>query len=296
MWLLEALTDGALDGLDECLSSGVLRAQADGVVFRHELARLAVEGSVPPDRAVALHRRALIALADPALGAPDLARLAHHAEAAGDGPAVLRYAPAAGEQAAALGSPREAQQHYWRRCVSPVGSTRRRGLSCSSGSPTTPTGPKCAARRSARSTRRLPSIGALATPCEKATPSGGKRDCSLASDGRGKVLSTAREAVRVLEQAPPGLELARAYSAVAGLSMLTYDLAPTLAWGAKAIALADEVGDREALVHALNNVGTAELVSGNPAGQAKLERSLELPARRISGSTPGGHISTSAWG
>jgi predicted ATPase len=114
VWLLEALTNGALDALDECLGSGVLRAEVDGVVFRHELARLAVEESLPPHRAVALHRRALAALTDPSLAAQDLARLAHHAEAAGDGPAVLRYAPAAGERAAAVGSPREAQHHYWR--------------------------------------------------------------------------------------------------------------------------------------------------------------------------------------
>jgi hypothetical protein len=32
--------------------------------------------------------------------------LAHHAQAAGDGPAVLRYAPVAGERAAERGSPR----------------------------------------------------------------------------------------------------------------------------------------------------------------------------------------------
>jgi hypothetical protein len=43
VWLPEALTDGALAALDECLRSGVLRAQADGVLFRHELARLAVD-------------------------------------------------------------------------------------------------------------------------------------------------------------------------------------------------------------------------------------------------------------
>ena len=69
VWLLEALTDGDLGALDECLASGVLRADADGVLFRHELARLAVETSLPPDRAVMLHRRALAALSDPdALG------------------------------------------------------------------------------------------------------------------------------------------------------------------------------------------------------------------------------------
>ena len=80
VWLLESMTGGDLVALDECLSSGVLRAEADGVVFRHELARQAVEGSLSPATAVALHRAALAALAENPLGAGDLARLAHHAE------------------------------------------------------------------------------------------------------------------------------------------------------------------------------------------------------------------------
>lgn len=50
VWLLEATADGGLGALDECLRSGVLRAEADGVVFRHELARLAVENALAPDR------------------------------------------------------------------------------------------------------------------------------------------------------------------------------------------------------------------------------------------------------
>ncbi len=112
VWLLEAMCRGDLDALDECLRSGVLRAEADGLVFRHELARLAVEETLPPNRAVALHRLALAALSANELGAADLARLAHHAEAAGDTAAVLRYAPAAGEQAAGLGAPREAERQY----------------------------------------------------------------------------------------------------------------------------------------------------------------------------------------
>src|SRR4029453_5848874 len=78
LWLLEALAGGAADGLDECLASGMLVAGSAGVAFRHELARLAVEESVPPHRKVRLHRRALAALADPPGDGPDLARLAHH--------------------------------------------------------------------------------------------------------------------------------------------------------------------------------------------------------------------------
>ena len=116
-----------LDALDECLSSGVLRAETDGVLFRHQLARLAVEGWLAPDRAVTLHRRALGALADSELGAPDYVRLAHHAEAAGDGPAVLRYVPAAGERAAEARSRRGQDLH--RRARAREGSLTRQRTS-----------------------------------------------------------------------------------------------------------------------------------------------------------------------
>jgi DNA-binding CsgD family transcriptional regulator/tetratricopeptide (TPR) repeat protein len=276
VWLLEALMQGTLGALDECLRSGVLRVEADGVVFRHELARIAVEESLPPDRAVALHRRALEALGDSALRAPDLARLAHHAEAAGDGPAVLRYAPMAGEQAAGLGSPREAQHHYWR--ALPFA----RGID-----------PQARAELLERfaahaylSDMRSEAVDAIDEAIAIHRRRGDivkegddirLRARLLACIGRAhEAVQSAREAVRVLEQAPPGPELARAYSGLAGLAMLTYDFTQALAWGAKAIALAEEVGDCEAVVHALNNVGTAEITAGDAGGRAKLERSLEL--------------------
>jgi AAA ATPase-like protein len=113
LWLLEALADPAT-GLDECLASRMLRSDAAGISFRHELARLAVEDSVATGRKLTLHRSALAALAEPPAGAPDFARLAHHAEAAGDADAVRRYAPAAAERADALGAHREAAAHYAR--------------------------------------------------------------------------------------------------------------------------------------------------------------------------------------
>src|SRR5439155_27245682 len=81
---------------------------------RHELARLAIEESISLKRKVDLHGRALAALSDPPRGTPDLARLAHHAEAAGDAEAVLRFAPAAADEAASLGAHREAVVHYAR--------------------------------------------------------------------------------------------------------------------------------------------------------------------------------------
>src|SRR6266540_603751 len=96
LWLLESLADDAVDRLEECLSSGMLASVSGGVAFRHELARLAVEESLPPNRRLELHRKPLRALEDPPSGTPDLARLAHHAEAVGEANAVLKFASAAG--------------------------------------------------------------------------------------------------------------------------------------------------------------------------------------------------------
>jgi predicted ATPase len=108
LWLLGRLVPEAVDCIGECVSAGMLTAGPGFVAFRHELARLAVEESLPPNRSLALHRKALEALTAPGVGVGDLARIAHHAEAADDADAVLRCAPAAAARAAALGAHREA--------------------------------------------------------------------------------------------------------------------------------------------------------------------------------------------
>src|SRR6516165_3255992 len=128
-WLLDALAPAAGAGaLDECLGSGMV-VLADGrVEFRHQIARQVVEESLPPGRRAGLHHAALAALAGQA--APDLARLAHHAEAAGDIEAVLKYAPAAAERATAAGARREAAGLYARalRFAGALEPGRRAGL------------------------------------------------------------------------------------------------------------------------------------------------------------------------
>ena len=83
LWLLSALAGEPADRLEQCLASGVLIVVDGGVAYRHELAREAVEGTLPPDRRLALHRAALAALAAPAVGDADPARVSYHAEAVG---------------------------------------------------------------------------------------------------------------------------------------------------------------------------------------------------------------------
>src|SRR4051794_16807955 len=67
-----------------------------------------------------------------------------------------------------------------------------------------------------------------------------------------------------------------AYSNMAQLRMLAGDTAEAMAWAGRASELAERLGETEILVHALNNIGAAEMQDGDAGGVAKLERSLAL--------------------
>jgi DNA-binding CsgD family transcriptional regulator len=97
--------------LAEVISSGLLTGHPV-LRFRHEIARQAIERSVLPTRRSELHARILQGLRD--LGCDDDARLAFHAEEAGDGPAALEHAALAGRRARALASHREAATQFER--------------------------------------------------------------------------------------------------------------------------------------------------------------------------------------
>jgi DNA-binding CsgD family transcriptional regulator/tetratricopeptide (TPR) repeat protein len=278
LWLLEALIEVPPGALDECLGAGMLTAEANCVAFRHELARLAIESSLAPDMRMELHGRALDALVKPPIGAPDLARLTHHAEAAGDGEAVLRFAPAAAEHASSVGAHREAQNQYARalRFATDVAPELRAEL-----------------------LERFANEGYLTDMREEAIEAldealaihRERRDRLREGDAlrfRSRLLVcigrlaearvAAKDSVALLERLEPGRELARAYSALSSASMADGSDA-TIEWGHRAIELAETVGDTQTLVHALNNVGSIELSRGNPAGLEKLERSLTMATR-----------------
>ncbi|MDE2371772.1 MAG: AAA family ATPase, partial [Burkholderiales bacterium] len=102
--IVEAVAGPAVDAVDACVAGGLLVAEGRRLRFRHELARTAVETAIPPLRATQLHARVLDALAARPTGTVALAALAHHAQAADDAEAILRWAPAAAREAAARGA------------------------------------------------------------------------------------------------------------------------------------------------------------------------------------------------
>ena len=110
-WLLQELTAAESSSIDECQATCVLRADPSAFSFRHELARHPVLKAMTPTRAMSLHRLVLQALLLPRASGADAARLAHHADGAGDARAVRHWAPVAARAAAAQGAHRQATEH-----------------------------------------------------------------------------------------------------------------------------------------------------------------------------------------
>jgi DNA-binding CsgD family transcriptional regulator/tetratricopeptide (TPR) repeat protein len=275
--VLDQLVGDDLEHLDECLESGVLLAEHASVRFRHELARLAVEEAIAPHRRVALHRAALDALRRPAQDPPDYDRLVHHAEEAGDGAAVLEFATAAAARAAAAGAHREAAAHYARalRFTGALEPGRRAEL---------------LERRSAECHMIADfdeAVGSLREALECHRSLGDLRrqglvlrqlSRTLYCMGGGTEASTAAlgEALEVLEQLPPGAELARAYLTMSSAYMNAEDAPGTFAWAARAAEIAQHLGDDELRIISLNELGTMEYLHGMDEGREKLELSLRL--------------------
>lgn len=261
---------------EECLSSGMLMRDGAAIAFRHELAREAILGATLPARSVALHGKVLAARRKAGPREDELATLAHHAEAAGDG-AVLELAPAAARRAAALGSHREAAAQYARtlRFADGLPSLERavlleeRSYECYRADQVDEA---IEARQAALD------LWHAAGAREKVGES--HRWLSRLSWLRGRNPDAerhSREALAFLEPAGPGPELAWAFSNQSQLDMLAGRVAPAVEWGERAMVLARALGDREVLAHALNNVGTARSRAGESGlGIPLLEQSLTL--------------------
>jgi DNA-binding CsgD family transcriptional regulator/tetratricopeptide (TPR) repeat protein len=274
---LHALAGELEDRLEECLGSGVLRAGDTTVAFRHELARLAVDEATSPHRRLALHRVALAALESEE--GTDFARLAHHAEAAADAAGVLKWAPRAAKRAAASGAHREAAAQYARALrfadEQPPGARadllEGRAEECYLSSQIDDA---IAAQREALECRRR---------------SGDRRGEGNALRILSRLLFFAGdaaeaeplvlEAVELLEQLPPGHELAMAYGNVSARRTVVDDAPAAMAWGHRALALAHSLADTEAEAYALSNIAAAEFRADAEEGHHKLERALALAQR-----------------
>lgn len=279
LWLLEALATKLIDNLEECVASGVLTQGDTSVAFRHELARLAIEEATPRNRSVALHRAAQAALEARGGVDPDCARLAHHAEAAGDRDGVLRWAPDAAERAARTGSHREAAAQYGRALEHADGLPLERRAELLRGRVE-----ECwmTDQFDAAIEAQVQELECQRRLGDRLGEGDALRTLSrlmffVGRVGEGEAL--ALEAVELLERLPAAHELAMAYANVSQRRMVVEDLAGALEWGTHALELARAADDTEAIVYALTNIGAAEYQAGVEQGPGRLAEALALAQR-----------------
>ncbi len=274
--LLVDIAGPVLEAMDECIARGLCIPSNDGLAFRHELVRDAVLERISAPRRRLLHQRVLSALLANAHTASDFARIAHHAEEAGDREATRASATAAARQASALFSHREAAAQYARvlRVSGDLPDDERARLlesysyACylsSQGEESIESG-----RRAIEIWRRVGN---------RLEEGNSERWLSrvLWFQGQNVEARTAGlRAVALLEALPPSPQLAMAYSNMSQLEMLRFDYDETLFWGEKAIELADRFDEHETLVHALINVGTVRAMRSDSEGWSMLERAHRL--------------------
>ena len=276
LWLVEALS-GEIDArLDECITSGMLVFGDGAVTFRHELARRTVEESLPTSRRLSLHHSALEALASREDSDLNLARLAHHAGAAGNVEALLTFAPAAAVRASSLGAHREAAAQYGRalRFSDDLAAAERATMLTRHSFECYLTAQQEAAFASIAAAvecyRQLGADDALGATLRWEA-------LALLTWGRGPDAQiSAREAIAVLERLPPGHELAMAYNAAAAMATLDENTDEGTAWATRALGLADSVGSAEARVASLGILGLCQVLRGSQQGWAQLEDALAL--------------------
>jgi DNA-binding CsgD family transcriptional regulator/tetratricopeptide (TPR) repeat protein len=274
--LLEEVAEAGVEAADESLAIGILRVEGDHLTFRHELTRVAMLESVPPMRLRHLNGRVLAALVHRVAANKDFARLAHHAEESGNRDAVLNYADAAARQAIGLRAHREAAAQYARalRSADAVPAEDRALLLEAHSYECYLTEQITEAIDSRRAALEIwNGLGNRLKAGE--TQYWLSRICWYAGQNEDAAQAGAA-ALEILEAEPPGRQLAWAYSNVSALRMLAQDHNEAIAWGERAISLAEHLGENEVLVHALNNLGSARLLAGDEGGREPLEQSLAL--------------------
>lgn len=275
-WLLAAAVPDLFSALDECLGHGVLLEQADGCVFRHELARQAVLESIPAVRRAELHGAMLRAFESVPSGRADLMRLAHHAEGANDLAAIVSYVPAAARQASSAGAHRAAADLLAR-------SLRRTAM--------LPDADLAALYEAhAMECYHIADMhGAIGSWREAIGLWHAEGDrlreglnlavlaAALASAGQRQEARRANQsAIELLSTLPPGRELALAYGTQAIVHQYKHELSDAIPLAERAITLAEQAGDSQILVMAYDTLGMSTMFLDYARGCRYLERAADL--------------------
>ncbi len=275
--LVHALPEVTTEAIDECVTSGMLRFDAPVYGFRHEIVRQSVLSGIGPGRLGALHWQVLDRLRAMPMSPRPYARLAEHAEMAGDGPAVVEFAVAAGDAAASLGAHREAAYQYGRAMPyagllddeARIELLTKRAAECQTSDDhehaIAAWGEALVLLRAAG--RHLDMVEALLGTDESYY--------TIGDNSRGTEL--VEEALAVLDGVAPCRQLALAIGRRGTHHVRASENAAALPWLERAVAMGREVGDHEVVCRAMVHQGVARWFLGeHGTGAAMVREGLQI--------------------
>lgn len=275
--LIGAVSDAPAAGpIDEAIGAGLMSASEHGVGFRHELAREAILESITPLRLQELNRT-ILRVAPGIVPGADPAWMAHYATSAGDDAAILRYSSRAADQALALGANRQAAHHFQHALAAAADEPDEVRIPLLEGFATAATALGWAVddlrvRRELVELHRgrgdhAGEIEQLLAITTASTNNGDYRGADLAI----------KQVIALLDGVPEGQLHPQVYATRAMLFMLDRRADEAIAYGYRAIELADRFDDRVSAIRARNAIGSAMVVSGRvPEGAAVLEEGIAL--------------------
>jgi len=271
-WLVRSLVEDPA-ALEPAERRGMLVAAQGRFRFRHELARRAVELSLPSTRRMDHHRRVLAALA---VGGAEPSRLVHHAVAAADEQAVAHNAAAASRDAAGSSAHREAAafarlalEHQ--ALFDRLEVARLHGLAAAALYARNQFGE--AAEHADRAVAIWDQSGSAPLELGEALLVSARMSTLTADPATAR--AKALRSLDILEALGPSRALALCYSTLGAQDCLQARFEPALGWLKQALDLAERLGCRDVVSHALGYRGVVRASLGDDGGLADLERAVE---------------------
>ena len=247
--------------IESCLTNKILVIKNNKIFFKHELYRRTIEASLSPFKRIALNKSVLEFFLTSFEEKEEIEKIVHYAKNASENKLVVKYAPLAARQAAAVGAHIEASKLFYTAIEyfedndsdQLVKLYEDYAYEC-------------------YLTNQLQDAiifqgKALKIWEEKNEAGQLGNSLRLYSrlwwfDGnRQKAEKYAGQAVEVLNRQPSSKAKAMAFSNMSQLKMLSDQTGECIFWGEKAMAIAREVHDDETLAHAMINMGSALMLT-----------------------------------
>ena len=264
--------------MDHCFALEIIIIKNNRVIFKHELYRRTIEGSLSPFKRIALNKKMLDLFLDSFEQEGEIERIVHYAKNANENKLVVKYAPKAARQAACVGAHIEASKLFLTAIEYSDGNDVDQMVEFYESYAY-----ECYLTNQVRDAIIYQGKALKIRQQKKEIEQAGNCLRLLSRlwwlDGNRKNAEIfAEQAVDLLHSQPSSSAKAMAFSNMSQLKRLFDQSIECIEWGEKAISIARELNDEETLSHALNNVGSVQinLPSSKHQGVGLLEESLAI--------------------